>query len=71
MQNPNSKSKVFNNLSLKKCRSIIRNLLTGLLPTVNSTLQKKTVTNIRSTTFKKKYNNNNQHQQLQDVYQNL
>lgn len=38
MQKPNSKSKVFKSLSLKKCLSIIRNLLTGLLPTVNSTL---------------------------------
>ena len=39
MQNPNSKSKLFNNLSLKKCLSIIRNLFTALSPTTNSTLK--------------------------------
>lgn len=36
IQNPNWKSKVFNNLSLKKWRSIIRKLFTGLEPTRNS-----------------------------------
>jgi hypothetical protein len=43
IQNPNSKSKLLSNLSLKKWRSIIRNLLTALLPTVNSTLQQTTL----------------------------
>lgn len=41
IQYPNSKSKVLRSLSRKKCRSIIRKWLTGLLPTVNSTLDLK------------------------------
>lgn len=39
MQKPNSKSKLFSSRSRKKCRSIMRNLFTGLSPTVNSTLK--------------------------------
>lgn len=49
MQNPNSKSKVFNSFSLKKCFSIIRNLFTGWEPTVNSTLKQIMLVNSAET----------------------
>ena len=51
IQNPKSKSKVFNNFSRKKCLSIILNLFTASDPMVNSTVA-PTVLNFRNSGVK-------------------